>query len=227
MVTVYVKKRTLGEKKQGKRVDLLQKMAYNYSVNLWIREGCPVQKAELIVCLEQNPVIAAIGEDKWDEALNSPVEVLFYLSANLLSVSERIRQAHETGKHVLVHLDLAEGIGRDRAGIKYLAQIGVDGIISTRAQAVQLAKEQGLITVQRFFLLDSKGIESIEEMLRHTNPHFMELMPGVISKSIRRFGKVGIPVIAGGLIETKAELMEALSCGATAVSTGRKDLWYM
>ena len=64
-------------------------------------------------------------------------------------------------------------------------------------------------------------------MLRHTNPHFMELMPGVISKSIRRFGKVGIPVIAGGLIETKGELMEALSCGATAVSTGRKDLWYM
>ena len=186
-----------------------------------------MQKAELIVCLEQNPVIAAIGEDKWDEALRSPVEVLFYLSANLLSVSERIRQAHEAGKYVLVHLDLAEGIGRDRAGIKYLAQIGVDGIISTRAQAVQLAKEQGLITVQRFFLLDSKGIESIEEMLRHTNPHFMELMPGVISKSIRRFGKVGIPVIAGGLIETKGELMEALSCGATAVSTGRKDLWYM
>jgi len=186
-----------------------------------------VQQAELLNCLEQNPVIAAISDDKWDLAIVSPVQVLFYLSANLLTVAERIRQAHEAGKFVLVHLDLAEGIGRDRTGIKYLAQIGVDGVISTRAQAVQLAREQGLITVQRFFLLDSKGIESIDEMLRHTSPHFMELMPGVIAKSIRRFGSGSTPVIAGGLIETKAEVMDALGCGATAVSTGRKELWYL
>lgn len=186
-----------------------------------------MQKTELFDCLEQNPVIAAISDDKWEDALVSPVEVLFYLSANLLTVAERIKEAHGCGKYVLVHLDLAEGIGRDRAGIRYLAQVGVDGLISTRAQAIQLAKEQGLITVQRFFLLDSKGIESIGEMLRHTMPHFMELMPGVISKSIRRFSNSGTPVIAGGLIETKAELMEALGCGATAVSTGRKELWYL
>ena len=186
-----------------------------------------MQVGELINCLEQNPVIAAIGDDKWEDALAAPVQVLFYLSANLLAVRQRIAQAHEAGKHVLVHLDLAEGLGRDRTGIKYLAQVGVDGIISTRAQFIQWAKEQGLMTVQRFFLLDSKGMESIAEMLGHTSPHFMELMPGVIGKSIRRFEKGSIPVIAGGLIETKAEVMDALSCGAAAVSTGRKDLWYL
>ena len=27
--------------------------------------------------------------------------------------------------------------------------------------------------------------------------------------------------------ETKAEVTEALACGATAVSTGTKDLWYI
>ena len=59
----------------------------------------------------------------------------------------------------------------------------------------RLAKEQGLITVQRFFALDSKGMESIEEMLRNTNPHLMEIMPGVIGKAITRFRKSGIPVI--------------------------------
>ena len=186
-----------------------------------------MQKAELINCLEQNPVIAAISDDKWEDAIAAPVQVLFYLSANLLTVADRIQQAHSRGKYVLVHLDLAEGIGRDRTGIKYLAQVGVDGVISTKAQAIQLAKEQGLLTVQRFFLLDSKGIESIDEMLRHTTPHFMELMPGVISKSICRFGSGSTPVIAGGLIETKAEVMDALGCGATAVSTGCKALWYL
>lgn len=186
-----------------------------------------MQKAELIECLECNPVIAAVGDDKWADALESPAQVLFYLSANLLSAEEMIRKAHETGRYVLVHLDLAEGIGRDRTGLQYLAKIGADGIISTRAQMIQFAKEQGLITVQRFFLLDSKGLESIEDMLRHTRPDFMELMPGVIGKSIRRFSRGGTPVIAGGLIETKQELTDALSSGATAVSTGRKELWYL
>ena len=184
-------------------------------------------KAELIKCLEENPVVAAVGDDKWADALEAPVQVLFYLSANLLTVAERIRQAHEAGRYVLVHVDLAEGIGRDRTGIAYLSQVGADGIISTRAQMVQMAKEQELLTVQRFFLLDSKGLESIEDMLRHTKPDFMELMPGVIGKSIQRFGKGSTPVIAGGLIETKAELTDVLGCGATAVSTGKKELWYL
>lgn len=186
-----------------------------------------MQKAELINCLEQNPVVAAIGDDKWEEALAAPVQVLFYLSANLLTVAERIRQAHEAGRYILIHLDLAEGIGRDRTGIAFLTQAGADGIISTRAQMIQFAREMGLMTVQRFFLLDSKGVGSIDDMLGHTKPDFMELMPGVIGKSIRHFGGGRIPVIAGGLIETKQELTDALGCGATAVSTGKKDLWYL
>ena len=183
--------------------------------------------SELITCLECNPVIAAVTDEKWGEALASPAQVIFYLSASLLSVETRVRQAHAAGKHVMVHMDLAEGIGKDRAGIRFLAQCGVDGVISTKAQLIRLAKEQGLITVQRFFALDSKGMESIEEMLRNTNPHLMEIMPGVIGKAIHRFQKSGIPVIAGGLIETKAEVTDALKAGATAVSTGQKTLWYL
>ena len=166
--------------------------------------------ATLISCLECNPVIAAVTDEKWQQALESPAQVIFYLSANLLSVEEKVRQAHEAGKYVMVHLDLAEGIGRDRSGIRFLARCGVDGIISTRAQLIRLAKEQNLITVQRFFALDSKGMESIEEMLRSTNPHLMEIMPGVIGKAIRRFRKSGIAVIAGGLIETKLHLLKVL-----------------
>ena len=131
------------------------------------------------------------------------------------------------GKKVLVHIDLADGIGKDRTGIRFLAECGVDGIISTKAQLIRFAKEQGLLTVQRFFALDSKGMESIDEMLRNTNPHLMEIMPGVIGKAIQRFSNGRVPVIAGGLIQTKTELTQALSCGATAVSTGQQALWYL
>ncbi len=186
-----------------------------------------MRPSEIIECLELNPVIAAIRDDGWDAALHSPAQVLFYLSAELTTVGAKILQAHQAGKILLIHLDLAEGIGKDRVGIRYLAQQGVDGIISTKGQILRSAKELGLLTVQRFFALDSKGMESIEEMLRTSTPHLIEIMPGVIGKAIRRFKDCGIPIIAGGLVETKAEVTEAINCGASAVSTGREILWYL
>jgi len=190
-------------------------------------EGMAMTLPQLIDCLEQNPVIAAIRDDGWNAALQSPAQVLFYLSADLMTVQQRVNEAHEAGKYILIHMDLAEGIGKDRTGIRYLAQCGVDGIISTRAQMVRLAKEQDLLTVQRFFALDSKGMESIDDMLRSSTPHLMEIMPGVIGKAIARFSQGSIPVIAGGLIQTKREVTEAINSGAAAVSTGQQDLWYL
>ena len=186
-----------------------------------------MRPGEIIECLELNPIIAAIRDDGWEAALHSPAQVLFYLSADLTTVDTRIRQAHDAEKILLIHMDLAEGIGKDRAGVRYLAQYGVDGIISTKGQIIRCAREMGLLTVQRFFALDSKGMESIEEMLRTSTPHLIEIMPGVIGKAIRRFCSCGIPIIAGGLVETKQEVTDAISCGAAAVSTGREDLWYL
>ncbi len=183
--------------------------------------------SEIITCLECNPVIAAISDDKWQKALESPVQVIFYMSADLLTIDERVKQAHASGKYVMVHLDLATGIGRDRTGIRYLAKCGVDGVISTKGQLIRWAKEQGLFTIQRFFAVDSSGAESIGEMFRNTNPHLMEIMPGVVTKVIKHYTDSGMPVIAGGLIQTKSEVTDALSAGATAVSTGKPELWYM
>lgn len=182
---------------------------------------------EILDCLACNPVIAAVQDDKWTDALASPAQVIFYLSADLMTVKEKIAAAHEAGKYVMIHIDLAEGIGKDKVGVAYLKQCGADGILSTRAGLIRLAREQGLVAIQRFFLLDSKGLESIGEMLKSSSPHLIELMPGVIGKAIARFCHMGIPVIAGGLIETKQEVTGALGCGAAAVSTGKPELWYI
>ena len=184
-----------------------------------------MQATQLRERLECFPIIAAIRDDRWEAAVSSPAEVLFYLECNLLTVEQKIRQAHEAGKILFVHIDLSEGIGRDRAGLAYLAKCGVDGIISTKIQLIRLAKDMGLLTVQRFFALDSQGMGSVLEVLKNTKPHFMEIMPGVLPKIITRLATDGTPVIAGGLIETKAEITAALRSGATAISTGRPELW--
>ena len=180
---------------------------------------------EVFDILEENPVIAAVQDESFNLALNSSAQIIFYLFSNLLTISERIDAAHKVGKKIFIHIDLAEGIAKDKTGVEYLKSLNVDGIISTRAQRIKCAREYSLVTVQRFFALDSQGTHSIEDMLGVTHPDFIEIMPGVIRKIIEHFSDKGVPVIAGGLIETKAEVTSALSGGALAVSTGKSDLW--
>jgi glycerol uptake operon antiterminator len=176
--------------------------------------------------LECNPVIAAF-QDCWDNAIESPAEVLFCLKAKLSDIAENTKNAHKNGKKVFVHIDLAEGIGKDKEGILFLKKCSVDGIISTKGQPLRIAKELGLFTVQRFFALDSKGLDVINDMAASASPDMIELMPGIVGKIIKRFSGGQFPVIAGGLIETKQEVTEALKNGAIAVSTGKKELWYL
>ena len=149
-----------------------------------------------------------------------------YLNRVGLSVGKKIADAHEHGKAVFVHIDLMKGIGKDKCGVEFLAKCGADGIISTRASLIKAAKEIGVLTAQRYFALDSQGLESIKEMIASARPDFVEIMPGVIEKVIKKFADFEIPIIAGGLLETKAEVTAALSSGALAISTGKKELWY-
>lgn len=181
----------------------------------------------LMDTLEQCPVIAAVHDRYFDKALNSPSEVIFLLGSNILTIPERIRQAHRAEKCIFIHVDLAEGLGKDRAGIQFCAQAGADGIISTRANLIRAARDLGLLTVQRFFALDSQGVESISELLEGSNPDLIEIMPGVIGKIIKRFANAKAPLIAGGLVEVKEDVTTALKLGAFAVSTGKEDLWYI
>lgn len=177
--------------------------------------------------LERCPVIAAVNDRFFEKAVASPSEVIFLLGSSIMTIPDRVKTTHAAGKYIFIHLDLAEGVGKDRAGIQYLSKIGADGIISTRANLIRAAKEQGLATVQRFFALDSQGVDSIAGMLETSSPDLIEIMPGVIGKIISRFADAKAPLIAGGLVQTKAEVTQALGMGAFAVSTGQQDLWYL
>ena len=177
---------------------------------------------------EQNRIIAATRSDsEFLAAVESDVSVIFDLNSDIMTLSKKIKKAHENQKKLFVHIDLAGGVGKDESGIIFLKKMGVDGIISTKASMIRAAKELGISTVQRFFALDSQGVNSISEMIESSKPDLIEIMPGIATKVIERFSGRGTPLIAGGLIETKSELTEALTSGAEAVSTGKEELWYM
>ena len=125
-------------------------------------------------------IAAAIRTEKdFSKALKSRVDVVFLLHSNIITVNQSVKEIHSAGKKAFVHLDFAEGIGKDRAGIEFLAKNGVDGILTTRTNIVRMAKEYNLTTVQRFFIVDSHSLNTSMESIKISKPDIIEIMPGI------------------------------------------------
>lgn len=178
---------------------------------------------------ENGRVISATRSDEeFLRAVTSDPKVIFDLDPDLMNISAKVKKAHEAGKKYLLHVDLAKGVGKDESGIRFLRRVGVDGVISTKVGVIKLAREQGLHTVQRFFIVDSHSISTTVDAVRSAKPEMIEIMPGTLCKVIERLKNcVDVPIIAGGLIETENEVRDILSSGAAAVWTARSELWHL
>lgn len=185
-------------------------------------------KETVIDKVELNPVIAAVqNEGDLEIAINSQVTTIFLLCADIFNAKSLVDKIKSANKSVLIHIDFLEGIGKDAKAIDYIIEvIRPDGVISTRSSHIKIAKEKGIFTVQRFFLIDNKSYEMTIQSVKSKQPDMIEIMPGVMPGIINRITKqLSIPVIAGGLISNKQDIMEALKAGAIGVSTGKKVLW--
>ncbi len=172
-------------------------------------------------------IIAAVRtEDDFEAALKSDADIIFDLSPDLLNIIHRVKETHEKNKKLFVHIDLASGIGKDKSGLAFVKKAGADGIISTRVNIIKIARELGMITVQRFFIVDSHSIDTTIDGVKASHPDMIELMPGIALKAIKKLKEIiDSPIIAGGLIEEKEEIEATINAGATAISTGKKELW--
>ncbi|MDD7512232.1 MAG: glycerol-3-phosphate responsive antiterminator [Peptostreptococcaceae bacterium] len=175
----------------------------------------------------KEPIAAAIRTDQdFSAALRSNVDMVFLLHSNIMTVKQCVKEIHSWGKKAFIHVDFAEGIGKDRYGLEFLAKQGVDGILTTRTNIVKTAKEFGLITVQRFFMVDSHSVGTSVDSIKISKPDIIEIMPGIVTKKIKEFSQiVEMPIIAGGIVETEEEVRAALEAGAAVVSTGEVNLW--
>ena len=56
----------------------------------------------------------------------------------------------------------------------------------------------------------------------------IEILPGLMTKVIRHICRDSIvPVIAGGLITDREDIMGALGAGAISISTTNQKVWFM
>lgn len=172
-------------------------------------------------------IIAAVrSTGEFECALEGKTNMIFMLAPNIADIRSQAELAHKAGKKLFVHIDLAEGIGKDEYGIRFVKEQGVDGIISTRTNMIKTARKLGVFTVQRFFIVDSHSVDTTIDAALSSKADMIEIMPGTVTKVIKRLNKeLSMPVVAGGLIETYAEIEEAISCGAAAISTGKKEFW--
>lgn len=179
--------------------------------------------------LEENPIIAAVkNQGELEIAIKSEVQVIFVLFGDILdikSISEKIDLSNKVG---IIHIDLVEGITGRGAGIRYLKEeTKFKGVISTKPQVVKYAKSYGLLGIQRVFIFDTLSLNNAKKHLG-AECDAIEVLPGVIPKVIEKLAeKAGKPIVAGGLIETKEEVITALNSGATCVSTTREEIWAM
>ncbi|MBN9388890.1 MAG: glycerol-3-phosphate responsive antiterminator [Chloroflexi bacterium] len=158
-------------------------------------------------------------------ALDLPAAIM--LKGDIFDI-ERVLNRAQGKPAILLHIDLMEGIGRDKAGLAYLKQhFGIGGIVSTRSNLIKEARSLGLISILRFFVLDSAAYSTGVHLLNSLQPDAVEMLPGVAVPYIKDLltQDVKLPVIASGLIRTDQAIREVLAAGADAVSTSRPELW--
>jgi glycerol uptake operon antiterminator len=180
--------------------------------------------------LKTRPVIAGLrGSAQVEAAIRHGVGVLFILGEDIFALQDSVAKAHADGRLIFAHMDLIKGVGRDEAGVRFLAKhVGVDGILTTRSNLIHPAKREGLIAVQRLFVLDSESLAAGIPTVEKAAPDAVEVLPGVILPAIaQELAARGPlpPLIGGGLIRTLTHVEAVLRAGAVAVSTSEASLW--
>ena len=186
--------------------------------------------SEIIEKLEIFPVITAVKNDKeLKAALETDSGFVFVLYGDLSNIHEIVSRIKHAGKYAIVHIDLVDGLSAREAAVDFLFDTAhADGVISTKIQLLRKAKSKGMITVQRFFLLDSLSLKKIHMQSDFRDVDLVEILPGCMPRIIKRVcGSISVPVIAGGLIQEKDDVVQALAAGAAGVSTSDPGVWVM
>lgn len=214
---------------------LLFKLFKGYSILLLYTRDEPavrllvMTKQEFLRLAHLYPVAAAIkSHEDMQIALDAKPLLLFLLKGDAFELAPFIAQAHERGKGVVVHVDLISGVGKDRAGIQYLHQIGVDAIITSRSQLVSAGRAEGMVTIQRLLLADDSALETGVRTIARAAPDIVEILPGIIfpdiAATLQQF--LSGPFIAGGFIRTERDVARIREAGGILSSSSTYALWH-
>jgi glycerol uptake operon antiterminator len=182
---------------------------------------------KIAAILDHNPVIPAIKNDAGLEAvLKTDCEIVFILYGDILNIVDITRKINERGKIAFVNVDLLEGFATKEIVIHYIRQnTKARGILSSKASMLKTAKAMGFYTVHRLFIIDSFSFESIGKQIAISQPDYLEILPGWPRLISWVMETTKIPIISGGLICCKEDVIAALKAGANAICSTNPEVW--
>jgi glycerol uptake operon antiterminator len=187
----------------------------------------PPDPATFLSRVRESPCCPATTTgEQYRRALASPAQVVLILRANGLELAPFIAQAHGVGKLVAVHLDLVSGLRADRASVEWLAESGVDAVVSARGHLMAAIKRERLTAIQRLLLVRKTHLSTGLSSVRRSEPDIVEVLPGVIlPQVIHLLPDLGRPLLAGGFVRTIQDVRALLECGAISITTSKEELW--
>ena len=187
-------------------------------------------KKEFKEAIEHSPIIAAIKDDDGlQKCLTSESRVIFILYGDICNIPDIVETVKSSGKIAMVHIDLITGLSSKEIAVDFIKKYTqADGIITTKPALIKRAKELGLYTILRLFVIDSMAYANIEHQLRTAKPDLIEVLPALMPKVLAKICKLStVPVIAGGLVSDKEDVMSLLQAGVVSISSTNEKIWFL
>lgn len=187
-------------------------------------------KKEFKEALEDSPIIAAVKDDAGlDKSKTSDSRVVFILYGDICNIADLVDEVKRAGKIAMVHIDLITGLSSKEVAVDFIKKYTkADGIISTKPNLIKRAKELSLYTILRLFVIDSMAYENIEKQAKAARPDLIEILPALMPKVVKKICKLTTaPVIAGGLVSEKEDILELLDAGVTSISSTNPEIWFL
>ena len=177
--------------------------------------------------LRVNPLIAAAHHETLQLAVDSKVSAIILMNGKLNELMGQDFKMYNKKKPILLHTDLIKGLSNDKEAINFIKEyINPAGIVSTKSTMLRAAKKKGLTTIQRIFLIDSSSLKNSIESIRENDPDVVEVMPALVYPIVETIkNEIDKPIVLGGLISNKKQMLDMLKSDADGISCSKSDLW--
>ncbi|MDQ0733275.1 glycerol-3-phosphate responsive antiterminator [Arthrobacter sp. B1I2] len=185
----------------------------------------PIEKILLL-----HPVIASIkDEDGLRAVMRTHCPVVFVLFGSVLTITDIVKTLKDDGRIVFVDVDLVDGFSTKPVVIDFLTQhTEADGVLSSKSTMIKHAKSVGLLAIHRLFLVDSFSYNNVPKQVAISGADAIEILPGCMPRVISWVREdTDLPLIAGGLVCDKQDVISALGAGAVAIASSNRDVWQM
>ena len=158
-------------------------------------------QTEFKEAIENTPIIPAIKDaESLEQCLKSDACVIFVLFGDICNIAEIVERIKAEGKLAMVHMDLIAGLGSKEVSVDYIKErTKADGIITTKPMLAKHARELGLATVLRFFIIDSMALSNLSKQTREARPDCIEVRESCLRSYARSPVKTKHRLLQAGL----------------------------